>query len=97
MNLCTISTEFGNFGFKRLPFGIVDASERFCEVMHRLFSDLDNVIDCVDDFLIHGKDRQEYDDKLRKFLVRCRQVGSRLKPGKLQCTRTSVRFLSHTI
>ena len=96
-DLCTISTQFGNYRFKRLPFGIADASERFSEVMHRLFSDLDNVINCVDDFLIYGRTRTEHDESLRRFLSRCREVGLKLKPQKLQLAKPAVRFLGHNI
>lgn len=96
-DLCTISTEFGNFRFRRLPSGIVGASERFCEVFHRFFSDSSNVMNCVDDFLIYGNDREEHDGHLGAFLLRCREVSLKLKPSKLQFAQPRVRFLGHTI
>ena len=65
--------------------------------MHRLFSDLSNVINCVDDFLIYGRTKDEHDHRLRDFLERCRTVGLKLNPGKLQFAKSSVRFLGHTI
>lgn len=96
-DLCTFATQWGNYQFKRLPFGIVDASERFCEVMHRLFAHLEGVLSLVDDFLIHGRTVQEHDINLRNFLLRCREVGLRLKPEKLQYKTNAVKFLGHTV
>lgn len=62
--MCSFSTQWGNFQFRRLPFGIVDASERFSEVIHANFSDLRGVMNCVDDLLFHGRTSSEHDQNL---------------------------------
>ena len=94
---CTFATQWGNYQYERLPFGIIDASERFCEAIHSHFADLEGVINSVDDFLIHGRTRREHDERLIRFLQRCREKNLKLKKSKLQLASTSVKFLGHTI
>ncbi|XP_003740183.1 uncharacterized protein K02A2.6-like [Galendromus occidentalis] len=96
-DLCTFATPWGNYQFKRLPFGIVDASERFSEVIHALFADLKGVANCVDDFPIHGRTREEHDKNLEAFLSRCREVGLKLNEKKFQYCQPSVKFLGHVV
>lgn len=95
--LCTFSTQWGNYQFQRLPFGLIDASERFCGAIHELFSDLPGVLNCVDDFLIFGSSRAEHDANLHAFLLRCRDTGLKLKREKLQLATQNVKFLGHII
>jgi len=95
--LCCFATQWGNYQWLRLPFGIIDASERFSEAMHSLFADVPGVLNCVDDFLIYGRTKSEHDANLERFLQRCREVGLKLKASKLQYCRNSVKFLGHQV
>ncbi|CAC5384739.1 unnamed protein product [Mytilus coruscus] len=50
--LCTFNTPFGRFRFKRLPFGIVSASEVFQRAMSEMFDDIEGAVSIIDDVLI---------------------------------------------
>lgn len=65
--LCTFGTPMGRYRFKRLPFGIVTASEVFQERFKEIFN-LTGVEIYIDDILIHGKTKEEHDERLKKVL-----------------------------
>lgn len=54
--------------------------------MERLFEGVPVDI-IVDDFLLHGKDEQEMNEKLRLVLGWRRQVGLKFNPAKLELSR----------
>ena len=76
--LLTFNTPWGRYRFTRLPFGISPAPE-----MDRLFEGVPVEI-IVDDFLIHGKDQLEVDDKLRRVLDKSWEVGLKFNPKKVK-------------
>ena len=80
------NTPWGTHRFTRLPFGITPAPEIHQREMEKLFEGVPVDI-FVDDFLIHGKDEQEMNEKLRLVLERSRQVGLKFNPAKLVKSR----------
>ena len=95
--LTTFQTCFGRYRYTRLPFGINGASEYF---QKRLLSALEGVhgIACIaDDVIIHGATKEEHDQHLHAFLTRCRSVGIKLNPEKLDIGVESVTFMGHRI
>ena len=51
----------------------------------------------VDDFLIHGKDQVEIDNKLRMVLERSREVGLKFNPEKLKLRVSEVSYVGHLL
>ena len=49
----------------------------------------------VDDFLIHGKDQLEVDDKLRRALDKSREVGLKFNPKKVKLRVPEVSYVGH--
>ena len=49
----------------------------------------------VDDFLIHGKDQIDTDQKLRRVLARCREVGLKFNPKKVNLRVPEVSYVGH--
>ena len=73
----------GGYRFTRLPFGISPAPELYQREMDRLFEGVPVEI-IVDDFLVHGKDQSEVDEKMRRVLDRSREVGLKFNPKKVK-------------
>jgi len=56
--------------------------------MDRLFEGVPVEI-IVDDFLVHGKDQSEVDEKMRRVLDRSREVGLKFNPKKVKLSSRS--------
>lgn len=96
-HLCTFNTVFGRYKFLRLPFGITSASEVFHKKMYEHFDDIYGVCLFVDDLLIHGRTKQEHDDRLRQVLDRCRDINLKLNVNKCKFGLTEIKYLGHKI
>ena len=94
--LTTFTTPFGHFCFNWLPFGISFASEIFQWTMAPILTDLEGVICHMDDILIHAPEQVAHDQRLGEMLQRLREAGVTLK-GKCEFSKTSIKFLGHTI
>ena len=95
--LTTFVTPFGRFCFNRLPFGISSAPEVFQKTMHKILQDVDGCICHMDDVLVHGKDRDQHDGRLRTVLKKIQSAGLTLNPEKCEFFKTKVSFLGHVI
>lgn len=62
--------------------------------MDRLFSGVPVEI-IVDDFLIHGLDNRDIDEKLTRVLERSREVGLKLNPKKVKLRVPEVSYVGH--
>ena len=92
--LLTFNTPWGRYRFTRLPFGISPAPELYQREMDKLFEGVPVEI-IVDDFLIHGKDQLEVDDKLRRVLGKSREVGLKFNPKKVKLRVPEVSYVGH--
>ena len=63
--LCTFSSLFDRYMFKRLPFGLSSAQNIFQTEMSE---DIDGVEVVVDDILVRGTNKAEHDSRLIKVL-----------------------------
>ena len=93
--LTTFNTPFGQFQWKRLPYGIKTAPEVFQRAMHKLIEGLNGTEVIADDFLIFGSDVREHDANLQSFLKRCAEKNVVLNFDKLQLRRDKVPFIGH--
>lgn len=94
--LLTFNTPWGRYRFTRLPFGIAPAPEIYQREMEKLFEGIPVEI-IVDDFLIHAKDQQEMDEKLKMVLDRSREVGLKFNPAKLKLRVNEVKYVGHVL
>ena len=73
----TFTCPYGNFAFRRMPFGLCNAPTTFQRCMLLIFSDL--LDDCVevfmDDFSVYGTNFSNCLDNLSKVLDRCIEHG----------------------
>ncbi|UYV77237.1 K02A2.6-like [Cordylochernes scorpioides] len=72
-----INTTKGLFAFKRLPYGVAVAPNKFQRGMDNLFADMSGVACYIDDILVAGKDHRDHEQKLElvfKMLQRKRFI-----------------------
>lgn len=55
---CTFNSPFGNYRFKRLPFGLSLAPELFQKINRKNFRDMEGVIVYINDILIFAKKKK---------------------------------------
>ena len=73
--LTTFATPFGRYRYRRLPYGISSAPEVFHKRIADMFGDIDGVETFIDDILIQAPTEEQHDDRLRRVLDRCLEVG----------------------
>ena len=95
--LTTFITLYGRFCFNKLPFGISSAPELFQKRMNVLLEGLDGVVCLIDDVLIHGKDQEEHDARLRRVLERLDNANVTLNLEKCEFSKDSVKFLGYVV
>ena len=82
--LTTFITPFRRYEFCRLPFGISSDSEIFQRKMSTLLGGLDGVEVIMDDMLVHGYNREEYDARLNAVLRINQRLGPETQPKELR-------------
>lgn len=68
--VCTFSTPMGCFKFNRLPFGLNASPEIFQARCEYYFGDIVGVTNFFDDMIIWGKNEEEHNTALTKFVQR---------------------------
>ena len=95
--LTTFITPYGRFCFRRLPFGISSAPEHFQRRMSETLNGLAGTVCMMDDILVHGRTKEEHDERLSKVLQRLQDAGITLNTEKCHFSQGSVTFLGHLI
>lgn len=94
--LLTFGTPFGKFRFLRLPYGIVNSSEIFQERFSKIFRTIGVEI-YIDDIIIHGKTKQEHDERLSYVLETAKKFGVKFNYAKCNFGKTELKFMGHII
>lgn len=95
--MTTFQTCFGRFRWMRLPFGLSVSAEIFQRRLTEIFSDLPGIICVADDIIIHGINEKEHDERMEKFLTRCKEEGVRLNKHKMDYKMSSITFMGHRV
>ncbi|XP_062407384.1 uncharacterized protein K02A2.6-like [Sardina pilchardus] len=95
--LCTFSTPWGRFRFKRLPFGIKSASEVFQQKNCETFEHIDGVHIIADDMIIAAASEEEHDAILRKVMEVAQAANIKFNKEKIQYKVDSVRYMGHVV
>ena len=93
--LTTFITLFGRNAFCRLPFRISSTPEIFQRKMSTLLEGLDGVEVIMDDILVHGRNREEYDARLHAVLKIINDSGLKLHPKKCVFRKTELTYFGH--
>ena len=93
--LCTFNTLNGRYRYRRLAFGIKDASEIFQQKMEREFGEWALIM--VDDLLVYGKTKEEHDEKLLRVLNKANKLNIKFNPAKLEVGKEELSFSGHIV
>lgn len=91
--LCTFSTPYGNYRYKRLPFGLCISTEAFQERMEDAFKDIQGIKFYVDDLIIYAKTTEEHNSILLEVLKRAKIHNVKFNKEKSEFLKTEIKFL----
>lgn len=92
-----ITTPFGLYAFKRMPFGIRNAAQTFQRFMNQVTSGLDFVYVYIDDILAFSSSPEEHIKHLTILFDRLADYGITLNRAKCQFGVSEIDFLAHHI
>lgn len=95
--LCTFSTPFGRYKFKRMPYGICSASEVFMKKIKELFDRIEGMDVFIDDIIIWGRTLEEHNARLERVLNLCELNNLKLNINKCKICHSSVKFMGYEI
>ena len=90
-------TPDGQYQFRVLPFGMVNAPALFTRMMRSLLHGLPRVVHYIDDILIYSSTWDEHVDDVRRLLTRLREAHLTARPTKCHVACSSVEFLGHIV
>ena len=90
-------TPDGQYQFKVLPFGMVNAPSLFTRMMRSLLDGIPNVVHYIDDILIFSSSWEEHVQDVRRVLTALRAAHLTAKPTKCHFGCNKVEFLGHMI
>lgn len=93
--LCSFSTPWGSYRFKRLPFGVNLAPEYFQKINQQNFGDIEGVVVYFDDLLISGTTKEQHDIVLNQVINRAKQLNVKFNKNKIQYQTSEVKYLGH--
>lgn len=90
--LTTFNSPCGRYCFTRLLFGLVMSQDVFQRQMDQITEGIQGCVSIADDVVIHGRDQQEHDTNLRKFLQAACNKGLKLNKDKCMIAKDEVPF-----
>ena len=79
----TFICPWGNFSYKKLPFGLKNTGSTFQRSMSYAFHDIKNIVEpYLDDVPAHSQQREDHPGNLRDIFLRCRHYNIQLNPHK---------------
>ena len=90
-------TPDGQYEFKVLPFGLVNAPAVFTRMMRKLLDGLPRVIHYIDDVLIFSSSWEEHVDDVRRVLEAFRDANLTARPSKCHMGCSTLEFLGHIV
>ena len=90
---------YGHFEFTVMPFGLMNESAAFMDLMHRVFHPylVQFLVVFVDDILIYSQSEEKHEDHLRIVLQALRDHQLYAKFSKCEFWLTEVRLLEHVL
>ena len=90
-------TPDGIYQFKKMPFGLVNATATFNRMMRKALCHIPNALSFVDDILIHTESWEEHLATLKSTLDVMRSVNLTIKPSKCRIGCRKLDFVGHKI
>ena len=93
----TFITPWGRFSFNVLPSGINSGSEKFQKNTNQILQGLEGVECNTSDVLVHGRNREEHEERLETLIKRLVEAGVTLNLNKCKFSTDKIKFLGHVI
>ena len=90
-------TQDGIYQFRKMPFGLVNATATFNRLMRRVLCDLTNADSFVDDVLAHTENWDAHVETLRRLFERLSEAQLNLRPSKCCIGYKSLDFIGHRV
>jgi dUTPase len=97
--LTAFLTPWGQYQFKRMPFGLCNAPQAYSRLVEMVLRGLDprQVLAYLDDIILHSRTIQEHLDMLERVLHAHRKAGLKIAPAKSFLCRHTVDYLGHRV
>ena len=93
----TIATCFGNFFYKRMNFGMRNASATFQRFINHILRKLDFAFGFLDDIIIASKDEMQHLEHLKTLFACLATHGLKINIAKCEFGKDSLIFLGHKV
>lgn len=88
-----ITTPFGLFVYKRMPFGLRNAAQTFQRLIDMALQDLPCAKAYMDDILVASKNQSEHLQHLEQVFQRLQKYNLRLKSSKCEFFKTEISYV----
>ena len=97
--LTAFISPFGQFQFKRMPFGLCNAPQAYARLVEMVLAGIDprHVLAYIDDIIVHTRTKREHLEILRQVLEAHRKGGLKVAPAKSFLFRSKVDYLGHQV
>ena len=85
-----------HYEFLRMPFGMINSGMTMTRAV-RLLEEMDNVVDYINDLLVHTKTWEEHLQVLEELFKRLKAANLVARPTKCELGGTQVDFLGHRL
>ncbi|GFN86676.1 Pol polyprotein [Plakobranchus ocellatus] len=86
-----------HYEFLRMPFGMMNSGATLTRAVKKLLCGKDNVVDYIDDLLIHTKTWDAHVKTLSELFKRLQEVNFTVRPVKCLLGSRTVDFLGHSL
>ena len=95
----TFRTKWGNFAYRRNPFGLINGVAMFQRAMYIAFHGIigQSVVVYLDEITVYSKKREEHMFHLKQIFEHCRKYGISLNPNKCMFVVLDGKLLGHII
>jgi hypothetical protein len=93
------TTPWGTFMYAKMPFGLMNAGEKFQRAMDIAFikEKYQFVVIYLDDIIVFSRSDKEHHCHLRKIFLKCRRFGLSLNPKKYLFSMNEGKLLGHIV
>ncbi|GFO11812.1 Zinc finger protein [Plakobranchus ocellatus] len=85
------------YEFLRMPFGMMNSGPTLTRAVKKLLCGMDNVVDYIDDLLIHTETWEAHVKTLSELFKRLQEANFTVRPVKCLLGLRTVDFLGHSL
>ncbi|GFR77085.1 zinc finger protein [Elysia marginata] len=87
----------GHYEFLRMPFGMMNSGATLTRAVKKLLCRMDNVVDYIDDLLVHTETWEAHVESLAELFRRLREANFTVGPIKCVLGSSTIDFLGHRL